>query len=401
MRSALSLSALRATLGERIGVLTANYTTPDRRVVVTMVPTLARRKAAIQRLKGRTLIIDEFHHCSAASYKRVIKELEPLHLLGATATPICPDGSGLGKHGVDKLILGPQPQFLMDNGSLAKYKLYAATGEVDTEGVKVRGGDYAVDQLAERVVEISGSIVRDYRKFNPTGAPTITVAVTVEHAHEVAKLYNAAGYSAEVVIGTTPQDARQSAFKRFEAGELKVIVSVALIDEGLDLCSATCLQLLRPTKSLRLWKQLCGRVLRPAPGKSHAIILDHGQCWQHLPLPCEPINWTLEGKIKGKPIPRELDEEREVVPPAPQKIKETFDELSEIDPTYILGQRLLKHQAAFRRCLGGVKHGILPVTGLWKYAKNPIGISQEDRRTMERLLNVPAGYINQYAETPV
>jgi superfamily II DNA or RNA helicase len=386
-------------LGERIGVLSASHTSPDQRVVCTMIPTLARRKAAVQRLKGRTLILDEFHHISSASWKRVVSELEPLHLLGATATPIAPDGSGLGKHGVGKLILGPHPKWLMDQGSLCNYKLFAATGEVNTDGVKVRGGDYAVDELAERVVEISGSIIRDYERFNPKRAPTITVAVNIEHAYEVAKLYNDAGYSAEVVIGTTPQEVRKSAFERFEDGRLKVIVSVALIEEGLDICSAECLQLLRPTKSIRLWKQLCGRVLRPSPGKEFAVILDHGGSWRNLPLPCEPIEWSLLERPKRPSVPREIGEDREIIEaPAPLAIKENRFLLSEIDPAFELGQRLLKKQAALRKNLYLAERKGFPSGILTYWANNPQGVSPDDRRRIERLMNLPLGWIDQ--QTP-
>ena len=129
---------------------------------------------------------------------------------------------------------------------------------------------------------------------------------------------------------SAPQAGKQHAFIIDHCGiwqdlpRLKVIVSVALIDEGLDLPAATCLQLLRPTKSLRLWKQLIGRVLRPSPGKEHAIIIDHGGTCMELPLPCEAIHWTLEGKIKHKGAPRELDEDREVVS-KPAKVQDNGD----------------------------------------------------------------------------
>ena len=394
------IKSLGSHLDTRIGVVTAKHTSPTRDVTVTMMPTLARRPKDIQRLAGFTFMLDEAHHLSSKSYQRILGELAPSRFLGATATPITPTGAGLGKYGISKLILGPQPQWLMDQGSLCKYKLYAATGEINTEGVTQRGGDYATNELAERVVEINGDVIRDYRQFNPTQAPTIAVTVTIDHAYELRDIYEAAGHSAQVVIGETPQAIRQDAFKRFEEGRLKVIVSVALIDEGLDLPAATCLQLLRPTKSLRLWKQLVGRVLRPSPGKEHAIIIDHGGTCMELPLPCEPIAWTLEGRIKHKGAPRELDEDREVTS-RPEKPEENGFVLEEVTPAYIIGKRLSDRMAKFRRVRGGIRGGILPLSGLWKYANNPIGLDADSRRWIEQRLGLERNYCDKQPELPV
>ena len=76
--------------------------------------------------------------------------------------------------------------------------------------------------------------------------------------------------------GTTPAPERDRIFADFRSGAITVLCACAVVDEGLDVPEATCLQLLRPTRSLRLYRQLIGRVLRPAEGKEEAIIIDHG-----------------------------------------------------------------------------------------------------------------------------
>ncbi|MFO0000674.1 MAG: DEAD/DEAH box helicase, partial [bacterium] len=163
----------------------------------------------------------------------------------------------------------------MRDGKLCRYRLFAAPHRISSKGVKRRSGEFISSEVEGRVVEINGYIVRSWLAANPQRLPTICVAVSVTHAHEVAELYRAAGISAEAVDGKTPKEERRRIFERFRQGRLTVLVACAVVDEGLDVPEATVLQVLRLIGSLRLWRQLIGRVLRPADGKEHAIILDH------------------------------------------------------------------------------------------------------------------------------
>jgi superfamily II DNA or RNA helicase len=243
--------------------------------------------------------------------------------------------------------------------------------------------------------------LRDLLHFNPDLQPTITVTISIDHAHIIAAEYKAAGISAEVVIGSTSQRDRDYAFERFTAGDLKVIVSVALIDEGLDLPAATCLQLIRPTRSLRLWKQLIGRVLRidPSnPGKV-ALIIDHGNCWRQLPLPHEPIDWTLEGKVKPKKARLVLDENNEVVeaPEKPERIlvaRGDRQQLRELSIESLYEQRIQKRVNAAKKNLYLVEAKNFNPAILWPWANNPEGLDDGQLRRIERALGLPYGHCN-------
>jgi superfamily II DNA or RNA helicase len=328
--------------------------------------------------------------------------MQPAFFAGASATPITPTGAGLGKYGITKLILGPQPKQLMDEGSLCRYKMFGGDDAVvNTEGVKIQGGDYRKQDIEERIVEVQGDFLRDLLHFNPELHPTITVTISIDHAHMIAAEYKAKGISAEVVVGSTSQRDRDYAFERFTAGDLKVIVSVALIDEGLDLPAATCLQLIRPTRSLRLWKQLIGRVLRTDPSNPEktALIIDHGNCWQQLPLPHEPIDWTLEGKVKPKKARLELNENKEVVeaPEKPERIlvaRGDRQQLKELSIESLYQQRIQKRVKAVKKNLYLVEaKGFNPAI-LWPWANNPEGLDDGQLRRIERALGLPYGHCN-------
>ena len=393
-------ASVRNHLSEPVGYFTAARTTEDRDVMVTMMPTLARRKSAIETFKGRVLLLDEAHHIQAKTYQEIIKTMQPAMFAGFTATPVTPTGAGLGKFGITKLVLGPQPQELMESGAMCKFKLYSAEeAKVDTDGVKSTAGDFNQRELSERVISVSGDFLRDLRHYNPELKPTITVTVSIEHANELAAHYNANGISAEVVIGSTKDRAREDAFARFTAGKLQVIVSVALIDEGLDLPAATCLQLVRPTRSLRLWKQLCGRVLRPCKGKDYAIIIDHGGCWEKLPLPNESIDWTLEGKPKQSNGSKTTNADGEVVeaPPEDRSFVAKGDrrKLKEIDVMTLAEKRLEKRLKGFRKNLFLVERKGFNNVILRAYAANPEGLTTGERRRLERALRLPDGYCDK------
>jgi hypothetical protein len=266
-------------------------------VTVGMVPTMARRLERLGPLRGATLLMDECHHAGSNSWSDVIEAITPLRRCGFTATPIRPDGQGLGDQGgFTRLHVGPHPAELMAMGHLCRYQMFAA--EVEVAGRKLSrrsGGDYKTRDLeaAKSAACINGEIVRDWLRYNPQRLRTIAVGVSVDDCHAMAQRYQASGIAAEVVDGKTPKGIRKAIFQRFREGVTTILCACAVVDEGLDVPEATVLQVTRATHSIRLWRQLCGRVLRTAPGKDLAIIIDHTDNWKRLPLPDYPIKWEL------------------------------------------------------------------------------------------------------------
>lgn len=267
-------------------------------VSVAMVPTIVRRLGQLP--QGVLLIADEAHHMGSPSWRKVRDAMAPELLIGFTATPIRPDGRGLGEAGFDVLLEGPSPRWLMAQGHLCQYDLYAAA-QIDVAGVRTTRGDYDISELGRRVVGLAGSVVADWLRLNTSRMPTITVGVSVEHAEELAAAYRAAGIEAVAVDGKTPTAERDRIFAAFRSGEITVLCTCAMVDEGLDVPEAGCLQLVRPTRSLRLLRQLQGRVLRPSPGKERALLIDHGPSWRELPPPCEEIAWSLDASTVAQP----------------------------------------------------------------------------------------------------
>lgn len=270
-------------------------------IQVASVQTLARR---LDRVKPPDLIIvDECHHSQAGQWRKIINAFPEARILGVTATPTRLDGQGLGTIAggfYDDLILGPSVAELMAGGHLCNADVYAPAN-IDLSGVRRIGGDYDKKELNLRLDKstITGDAISHYRRICD-GQPAIAFCVSVLHAQHVAEQFRSAGYTAQCVDGKTDDAVRRQAIIDLGTGALNVLTSCEIISEGVDVPRVAVAILLRPTQSLGMHLQQCGRVLRPYPGKERSYILDHaGNCLRHG-LPDEDREWTLEGR-KRKP----------------------------------------------------------------------------------------------------
>lgn len=280
-------------VGVRHGVI-ANGFMEDRRhnIQVASVQTISRRLKKIK--PPKFIIFDETHHICAKSWANIYHSFPDAFFVGLTATPQRTDQAGLGKF-FDRMVLGPSTKWLIDNKFLSAYKLFAPSS-VDVSSLHVRMGDYAQDELSKVMDKptVVGNAITHYKKLS-FGKRAIVRAVSIEHSKNVASQFRDAGIPALHVDGDTPTDLRDKAIKDFQSGKIIVLSQVDLFGEGLDIKSVECVIDLRPTKSLILWIQFCGRALRVCEGKHHAVILDHANNCRTHGLPDEERQWSLEG----------------------------------------------------------------------------------------------------------
>ena len=273
------------------GIIAAGFEPSDHPVQVASVQTLARRLQQ-QHWQPDLIVIDEAHHAIAGTWGKVISHWPDSLLLGVTATPIRQDGRGLGAM-FTKLVLGPSTADLMAAGYLTPLKIYAPPQVADLTGIRTRAGDYANDQAAAAMTRptVTGDAITHYQRI-AAGQPAIAFCCNVNHATTVCDAFNAASISAATLLGNTTD--RDVLVGRFAAGELQVLVTVDVVSEGFDCPGAAVAILLRPTHSEGLYLQQVGRVLRPAPGKAAAIILDHvGNVHRHG-FPDDVRPWSLD-----------------------------------------------------------------------------------------------------------
>lgn len=281
------------------GLINPKYS-PDRDALtqVASVQTVVKRLHKIE--APDLIIIDEAHHATAGTWRKIIDSFPSALVLGVTATPVRTDGSGLGKESggiFDDLIIGPEISELIQLGFLVKPIVYAPKNKlVDLDGLSVRNGDYRENELAELMDKpmITGNAVEHYSKLCP-GEPAVAFCVNIEHARHVAAQFRAAGFISYHVDGKMNDDYRSAILDGLGNGSVHVVTSCDIISEGTDIPAIRAAILLRPTQSLGLYIQQVGRALRPYAGKESALILDHvGNVLMHA-MPDESRNWNLSG----------------------------------------------------------------------------------------------------------
>jgi len=268
-------------------------------VLVLMVQSACRRLDQIQAFAPNLIVTDEAHRGTAASYVAVYDAVPEAWSLGLTATPCRTDGRGLGEV-YDEIVTGPDTRELIDAGYLADYRLYRPADPPRFKGVAKRGGDYAAGAMADAVDRptITGDSIAEYRRLCP-GGRALFFAANVQHAENVAAAFQSAGIPAAHVSGRMSEDEQNARLDALERGEIRLLANVALVEEGVDVPALDAVIWGKRTSSVRVWRQGNGRALRPAPGKT-AVIID--QCdnamGEGLGLPCEPMEWSLDGTHK-------------------------------------------------------------------------------------------------------
>lgn len=225
------------------------------------------------------IVVDEFHHAQASTYRRLLDHLQPRELLGLTATPERGDGFD-----VRALFQGRSAAELrlwdaLEADLLCPFHYFGVSDGTDLSQLGWRRGDYDTSEL-ERVYTGDDARVRlvlqqlrdkilDIGKMRALG-----FCVSVRHAEFMAGRFSAAGISARAVTGETSADERRSALQGLRDGHVQVLFTVDLFNEGLDLPDVDTLLLLRPTQSATVFLQQLGRGLRRTPGKAVLTVLD-------------------------------------------------------------------------------------------------------------------------------
>jgi superfamily II DNA or RNA helicase len=283
-------------LGISHGIIQAGSpSTPMASVQVASIATLWHRAIRSDRMElppAKLVVIDECHHAPARSYRKIIDAYPDTIILGLTATPCRGDGRGLG--GIFETIIEcPQVAELIEQGYLVKTRVYAPSTP-DLTGVRVQAGDYVESQLAECMdrQKLIADIVGTWHKYGE-GRKTVCFATGVGHSVHLRDEFIKSGVRAEHIDGGTPKAERDDTLARLAAGDITLVTNCMVLTEGWDMPEVGTCILARPTKKMGLFRQMIGRVLRPAPSKADAIILDHsGAVFKHG-LPEDRVDWFL------------------------------------------------------------------------------------------------------------
>ncbi|MFP5071110.1 DUF3427 domain-containing protein [Pseudonocardia nantongensis] len=226
------------------------------------------------------VVIDEFHHAEAATYRRLLDHLRPAELLGLTATPERSDGIDVRERYFDGRAAAELRLWdALSADLLVPFHYFGVADDVDLSGVEWKRGSYDVttlDNLYTGNDARAHKIIRETRAkvSDVTGMRALGFCVSVAHAEYMARVFTDAGIPSETVTGQTSREDRDGALRRLRAGEVNCLFAVDVFNEGLDVPEVDTVLLLRPTQSATVFLQQLGRGLRRAPGKAVLTVLD-------------------------------------------------------------------------------------------------------------------------------
>ncbi|MFJ8658700.1 DUF3427 domain-containing protein [Streptomyces sp. NPDC093795] len=247
--------------------------------------------ASVQSLKGEKLerlspdhfdviVIDEFHHGVSSTYRKIIEHFRPLEFLGLTATPERMDGRNVQDEFFDGRIAAEMRLWeALENDLLSPFHYFGISDTTDMSAVEWKRGAYDASALSNlltgndaRARLVVQAVVE--KVANPGTMRALGFCVSVAHAVFMAEFFRRAGLRALALSGETPQAERKAALAALRAGEIQVIFSVDLFNEGLDIPDVDTLLLLRPTSSATVFLQQLGRGLRRTENKAVLTVLD-------------------------------------------------------------------------------------------------------------------------------
>ncbi|WP_338442001.1 DUF3427 domain-containing protein [Synechococcus elongatus IITB4] len=225
------------------------------------------------------VIVDEFHHAAADSYRHWLDYLQPQLLLGLTATPERSDGETILNWFDNRITAELRLWTALDQGLLCPFHYFGIHDSTDLSRLQWRRGGYVSEELSALYTGDDARLrlilkelfdkVPDVSRMRALG-----FCVSVEHAHYMAHKFQSAGISAIALDGSCDRHTRREAIQQLRRGELQIIFAVDLFNEGLDIPEINTILLLRPTESATVFLQQLGRGLRLHPDKDCLTVLD-------------------------------------------------------------------------------------------------------------------------------
>lgn len=225
------------------------------------------------------MVIDEVHHVTASSYRKILDYFTPKVLLGLTATPERMDGEDITQDFDGTISAEIRLDDALNKGLLAPFCYYGITDSIDYSEVSWDRGHYVASELS-RIYSYNDSrtavILQSLQKYltNIRNVRALCFCVDQQHAKYMASKFTLCGLKADVLTSENAQ-MRTVLYNRLRRKEINYLFVVDMFNEGIDIPEVDTILFLRPTESITVFIQQFGRGLRKAEGKTHVDILDY------------------------------------------------------------------------------------------------------------------------------
>ncbi len=252
----------------------------DKSMIFASVQTLSREHHLTRFEPGHFdyIVVDEFHHASSNTYKKIIHYFEPKFLLGITATPDRPDQADILSLCANNLVYEKHLVDGIDSNILVPFHYYGILDEtVDYAHIPWRNGKFDPKALDAELATTRRAqhVFSHWKQHQQTR--TLAFCASTRHADYMAeafnKEFNTQGFKG-LAVHSQSSVQRKEALKQLKRGDIHVIFCVDIFNEGTDLPSIDTVLMLRPTESTIIFLQQLGRGLRTCEGKSHLVVVD-------------------------------------------------------------------------------------------------------------------------------
>lgn len=289
---------------EDYGFFTGEEKSTDKSVIFASVATLGRSEYLSEKYFApdyfQYLVIDEFHHAVNEQYQRIVKYFKPQFLLGLTATPERMDGRNIYEICDYNVPYEISLKDAINKGMLVPFHYYGIYDDTDYSGLHLIRGRYDEKELNETYignVHRHDLIYKYYCKYGSKKA--LGFCCSRAHAEEMAKEFCERGIPSVAVYSNangTYSEERGKAIEKLKSGEIRVIFSVDMFNEGVDITSVDMVMFLRPTESPIVFLQQLGRGLRRSKGKEYLNVLDFIGNYEKAGR----VRFLLTGRTLGK-----------------------------------------------------------------------------------------------------
>ena len=229
------------------------------------------------------IVVDEFHHAAASSYKKLLSHHTPKILLGLTATPERNDNQDILRYFDNRIAAEIRLPEAIDRKLLCPFQYFGVSDDTDLSQIKWLRGGYDTKELSnlytfsERIARRRAEhIIESVLKYTTDidDVKGLGFCVSKDHANYMASVFNENGIASISLISDSRPEIRNSAKQKLVNGDIKLIFVVDIYNEGVDIPEVNTVLFLRPTESLTVFLQQLGRGLRLSDGKECLTVLD-------------------------------------------------------------------------------------------------------------------------------
>ena len=279
-QAAISFKNVRNS--DDIGFFYGNQKDTKNKFIFSLVQTLGKDEYLNENYFSKDyfdyIVVDEFHHAVSNNYKKIMEYFKPKFLLGLTATPERLDSKDVFALCDYNMVYEVRLKEAIEKGWLVPFRYYGIYDEtVNYDNIEYKNGKYNDKELEDALMlnKRAELIINHYRKYKSSRA--IGFCTSRHHAEYMAKVFSENGIKAVAVYsgeGGEYSSNRNEALSALAKGEVQVLFSVDMFNEGLDIPAIDMVMFLRPTQSPTVFLQQLGRGLRKYKDKQYLNVLD-------------------------------------------------------------------------------------------------------------------------------